>query len=214
LTHRVLTLNPTKPDYEHDHELHAEADPMKPGRLLFAVLLALSAVLVMSREVHAAICVWRKPDADIRQFFPGAQSYRTELKPVGARRAAIERAIGARLDPDEGDFKFYRILSGERTVGTVLTHLGKGRYGAIEVVIALDPGGAVKGVRLQVVREPNGIKRQITGDAFLGQFVGKRAGDPVQVGRDIRPVPGADQSSETVAFSVRKMLLVHEALGQ
>jgi hypothetical protein len=182
-------------------------------RLLLALLLALVALLALPRDVFAAICVWRKPDADIKLYFPGAESYRTDLKPVGARRAAIERAIGARLDPDEGDFKFYRILDGSRTAGTVLTHLGKGRYGAIEVVIALDPSGAVKGVRLQVVREPNGIKRQLTGDGFLGQFIGKRTGDPIQVGRDIRPVPGADQSSETVAFSVRKMLVIHQALG-
>jgi hypothetical protein len=182
-------------------------------RLLLALLLALAAVLALPSDLFAAICVWRKPDADIRTFFPGAESYRTELKDVGARRAAIERAIGARLDPDEGDFKFYRILNGSRTVGTVLTHLGKGRYGAIEVVVALDTAGAVKGVRLQVVREPNAIKRQLTGDAFLRQFTGKRASDPIQVGRDIRPVPGAGQSSETIAFSVRKMLVVHEALG-
>jgi hypothetical protein len=183
-------------------------------RLLLGLLLALSAVLCFARGAHAAICVWRKPDQDIRQFFPGADGYRTDLKAVGGRRSAIERAIGARLDPDESDFKFYRILSGSRPVGTVLTHLGKGRYGAIEVVIALDSAGAVKGVRLQVVREPNEIKRQLTGPGFLGQFAGKRAGDPVQVGRDIRPVPGADQSSETVAFSVKKMLIVHAALDR
>jgi hypothetical protein len=183
-------------------------------RLFFALLLTAVTLLALPRDVHAAICVWRKPDADIKAFFPGAQSYRTDLKAVGARRAAIERALGARLDPDEDDFKFYRILNGDRAVGTVLTHLGKGRFGAIEVVIALDPAGVVKGVRLQVVREPNGIKRQLTGDGFLGQFAGKRAGEPIEVGRDIRPVPGADQSSETVAFSVRKMLLIHQALDR
>jgi hypothetical protein len=192
----------------------SEGDCMSLRRLLLGLLLALLALLLLPHDVFAAICVWRKPDADIQSFFPGATSYRTDLKPVGSRRAAIERAIGARLDPDEGDFKFYRILAGERSVGTVLTHLGKGRYGAIEVVIALDPAGAVKGVRLQVVREPNGIKRQLTGEGFLGQFTGKYVGDPIQVGRDIRPVPGADQSSETVAFSVKKMLVIHEALDR
>jgi hypothetical protein len=183
-------------------------------RLLLGLLLALAALLVLPRDAHAAICVWRKPDADIKAFFPGAESYRTDLKPVGAQRAAIERALRAHLDPDEGDFKFYRILSGDRRVGTILTHLGKGRYGAIEVVVALDPAGSVKGVRLQVIREPNGIKRQLTAESFLGQFSGKRVVDPIQVGRDIRPVPGAEQSSETIAFSVRKMLVIHEALDR
>jgi hypothetical protein len=81
-------------------------------------------------------------------------------------------------------------------------------------VIALDPAGVVRGVRLQVIREPNGIKRLLTGDDFLGQFRGKRVSDPVTVGRDIRPAPGADQSSETIAFSVHKMLVIHAALDQ
>jgi hypothetical protein len=187
---------------------------MQHHRLVLAVLVAVAGVPTIQRDAHAAICVWRKPDADIQAFFPGAQSYRTDLKPVGGHRVSIERAIGARLDADEADFKFYRILNGDRAVGTVLTHLGKGRYGAIEVVIALDPAGVVKGVRLQVVREPNGIKRQLTGEGFLGQFVGKRAGEPIEVGRDIRPVAGAEQSSETVAFSVRKMLAIHQALDR
>src|SRR5919199_5351290 len=107
-------------------------------RPLLTLLVALAAVPALPQAGSAAICVWRKPDADIQQFFPGAQSYRTDLKPVGARRAVIERALGARLDPDESDFKFYRILAADRRVGTGLTHLGKGRYGAIEGVIALD----------------------------------------------------------------------------
>src|SRR3954471_22378570 len=98
-------------------------------RILLCVDLVLTTLFVMPRQARAAICVWRKPDADIKTFFPGAESYRTDLKPVGAHRAAIERALGVRLDSDEGDFKFYRILAGERRVGTVLTHLGKGRYG-------------------------------------------------------------------------------------
>jgi len=91
-------------------------------------------------DVFAAICVWRKPDADIQTFFPGATSYRTDLRPVGQCAALPSSALsGPGWIRTRVDFKFYRILAGDRSVGTVLTHLGKGRYGAIEVVIALDP---------------------------------------------------------------------------
>ena len=57
-------------------------------RLLLCLLLAVAALLALPRAARAAICVWRKPDADIKAFFPGADSYRTDLKPVGAHRAA------------------------------------------------------------------------------------------------------------------------------
>jgi len=76
-------------------------------------------------------------------------------------------------------------------------------------VIALDSAGAVKGVRLHVVREPNGIKRQLTGDqAFSASSpVSTRATRSRWGPRHPRQFLGADQSSETIAFSVKKMLV-------
>ena len=47
----------------------------------------------------AELCVWRKPDQDIKTFFPGADTYRTDLKSIGSRRAAIEKRLGAVSTP-------------------------------------------------------------------------------------------------------------------
>ena len=122
-------------------------------RALAAAALAAMALALAAGTAEAALCVWRKPDQDIKTFFPGADTYKTDFRTPGSKRAEIERRIGARLDSDESEFKFYRIVDGGKQVGTILTHLGKGQYGAIEIVVAVDNGGRVKGVGIQRDRE-------------------------------------------------------------
>jgi len=168
-------------------------------------------VLAIATNAFASLCVWRKPDQDIKQFFPGADTYKTEIKSPGSKRAAIEKRLGRKLDADESEFKFYRIIDGGKTIGTIMTHLGKGEYGAIETVVAVDSSGKIKGVGIQRDREKK--RAELRGDKFLGQFDGKTASDPLQVGKDIKPIPGAEQSSEAVAFSVKKLLVVYDEIG-
>lgn len=178
-------------------------------RLAVAAAAVLSIALASS--AFGALCVWRKPDQDIKQFYPGADTYRTDYKKVTSKQKVdIEKRIGTKLDPDESEFKFYYILKGDKQVGTILTHLGKGQYGAIEVVVALDNDGKVKGVGVQRDREKK--RAELRSEKFLGQFKGKTKNDPIKTGADIKPVQGAEKSSETVAFSVRKLLHVLDIL--
>jgi Na+-translocating ferredoxin:NAD+ oxidoreductase RnfG subunit len=177
-------------------------------------LIALAAIVltaVMSTGVSAALCVWRKPDQDIKKFFPGADTYKTDLKDPGSRKAAIEKRIGRKLDADEQEFKLYRVMDGGNQIGTIMTHLGKGQYGAIEIVVALDNNGRIKGVAIQRDREKK--RAELRSERFLGQFNGKTVRDPLTVGKDIKPVPGAEKSSETVAVSVKKLLVIYDELG-
>ena len=48
--------------------------------------------------------MWRNPDAELEAFFGGG-SYRTVLATVGAKKAKIEKRVGATLDSDETQFK-------------------------------------------------------------------------------------------------------------
>lgn len=178
--------------------------------LVTTVAVALSVVIASS--AFAALCVWRKPDQDIKKFFPGAETYKTDYKkPSSSEKSAIEKRIGTKLDSDESEFKFYRIMKDDKKVGTILTHLGKGQYGAIEVVVALDNSAKVKGVDIQRDREKK--RAELRSDKFLGQFKGKDKDDPIKTGKDIKPVEGAEKSSETVAFSVRKLVQVYDVLN-
>jgi len=165
--------------------------------------------------INASLCVWRFPDRDIKEIYD-ADSYKTIFVDVTpAKKEIIERRLGAALDPDESQFKFWPVYKQGIRVGTVTTHLTKGDYGAIEVVIAIDhdqQGGNahVRVVRIQRDREK--ARAALRSPEFLGQFSGKTARDPLEAGKDIRPAPGTVRSSRAIAFSVKKQMIAFEEL--
>ena len=191
---------------------------MKKTRLLRS-LLALTTVVALSTlivgDALAALCVWRNPDTDIKEFFGGG-TYRTVLAKVGSKKAAIEQVIGTKLDADETELKFWPVIQNGKRVGTVSSHLGKGDYGAVEVVMAIvDPPNApakIKAVRIQRDRERH--REALRSSTFLNQFNGKTAQSTLQVGQDIQPAhPGAIKASKVAALSVKKLLVAYEQLG-
>ncbi len=178
--------------------------------------LALVAVLGLTAgEAFASLCVWRNPSTDIQEIFGGG-NYRTVVVNVGSQKGPIEQAIGTRLDADETQLKFWPVIKNGQRVGTVATHLGKGDYGAIEVVVAIvDPPNApakIKEVRIQRDRER--YRQQLRSDAFLSQFEGKQAASALTVGSDIKAAhPDAVAASRVVALSVKKLLVAYDKLG-
>lgn len=187
---------------------------LKDSRILTA--LALLAVLGLTAgEAFASLCVWRNPGADIQEIFGGG-SYRTVVVNVGGHKSAIEQAIGTSLDADETQLKFWPVIRNGQRVGTVASHLGKGDYGAIEVIVAIvdPPNGPAKVREVRIQRDRERYRQQLRSDAFLGQFRGKQAASSLTVGDDIAPAhPNAIRSSEVVALSVKKMLVAYEKLG-
>jgi hypothetical protein len=181
-----------------------------PSRLVLLVLAGSAAVSLAT----ASLCVWRQPDADIAAVF-GSGTYKTVFVDVSAAMAdTLEQRLGYPLDPDETQFKFFPVYRSGRRVGTVMTHAGKGQYGAIEVVVAVvesDSGTVVKSARIQRDREK--AKAALRGAAFLGQFRGMRAADDFTLGSRVRTAAtGAERASQAVAAAVRKLLIVFEEM--
>ena len=184
--------------------------PRSSLRLLSSLALLLTAVVA-----DAALCVWRQPDSDIAGIF-GKGSYKTVFEDITpAQRQRIEKRLGFALDADETQFKFFPVFQGRRQVGTVMTHAGKGQFGAIEVVVAVvptDSGVAVREVRVQRDREK--AKAALRGARFLNQFKGMTAGSDFTLGRRVKTAAsGAEKASQSIASAVRKMLVVHDELG-
>lgn len=172
----------------------------------FTVMLGL-----VAGTAFGALCVWVNPDRDMKNFFPGAKSYTTEIKKYNKEeKKVIEKRIGAQLDPDENEFKFYRVKKDNTVVGTVLTHQARGKYGAVQTVAGIDNSGKIIGVYVQRHREPTNLNNK----DFLKQFVATTVEDPITVGKDIKPIKGYDQSSQAVAFSVKKILIVYDVLNK
>lgn len=172
-----------------------------------------SILLATLSPAFAALCVWRNPDQDIKEFF-NADSYRQGTERVGNKRAIIEKRIGAKLDPDEHELRFWPVYKSGRLMGVITTHLGRGDYGAVEVVMALKfTRDKVWLENIKIQRDRERYRRELRSEAFLKQFIGKTSSDPLQVGKDIRPAhPDAVRASQVVALSVKKLLVAFEEL--
>lgn len=176
---------------------------------------SLALLLGLAATASAALCVWRQPDSDIAGIF-GNGSYKTVFLDIGpAAKQRVEKRLGFALDPDETQFKFFPVYQGKKQVGTVMTHAGKGQFGAIEVVVAVvptDSGVAVKEVRIQRDREK--AKAALRSSKFLGQFKGMTAQSEFELGGRVKTAaPGAERASAAVARAVRKLLVAYEELG-
>lgn len=186
---------------------------MRNSLVHFSVAAMLMAVAIP--PAGADVCVWRNPERTMTRLFPQAADYTTlTVKITADHVAAMERALGSPLDPSEThEMNFYRITDrAGAPLGAVMALAGKGEYGAIEVVIGLDPHGRLMGAYIQQSRER--VTQAISSPAFLKQFVGKSAQDFLIIGRDLFSAPGAEQASAVVATTVKKMLLFYRVLMQ
>ncbi|HTW91398.1 MAG TPA: hypothetical protein VMH22_06775 [bacterium] len=182
---------------------------------VFALLFALS----LTGTALASLCVWRQPDEDISAIF-GSGSYKTVFADISdSVRQRVEQRLGLPLDADETQFKYFPVFKGENRVGTVMTHVGKGQFGAIEVVVAViegDSGPVIKAVRIQRDREK--AKAALRSKEFLGQFKGMSANDDFRMTNDesgLKPADeGAEKASQAVATAARKLLIVYDELGR
>jgi hypothetical protein len=189
------------------------------------------ALFLLAGSAFGSLCVWRSPDEDIAAIYE-ADGYKTVFEDISdSRRQRIEERLGTELDPDETQFKFFPVFKGDEQVGTVMTHAGKGQFGAIEVVVAVASGDTipqgtrsgseadpvmslgrvtvVKAVRIQRDREK--AKQALRSGEFLGQFEGMTVADQFQVGEDLKPaIAGAERASQAVATAVRKLLIVFD----
>ncbi|HOJ78480.1 MAG TPA: hypothetical protein PLZ08_10425 [Bacillota bacterium] len=190
---------------------------MRKCRLLYLLILTLSGLLCFPKIIFAGLCVWRFPDRDIKEYFD-ADSYKTVIVDVpSAKKATIEKRLGAKLDPDENQFRFWPVYKKGVRAGTIGTHLAKGDYGAIEVVVALEHDPAGKNLKIRAVgiqRDREKARAALRSPQFLNQFIGKTSNDPLEIGKDIKQAEGAVKSSQAIAFSVKKQLIVFEELMQ
>ncbi len=185
------------------------------GRATTVAALALS-TLVLAGTAAASLCVWRQPDTDISGIF-GSGSYKTVFADItDSLKVKIEKRLGIALDADETQFKYFPVFKGTKRVGTVMTHAGKGQFGAIEVVVAVvegDSGPVIKAVRIQRDREK--AKAALRSTEFLSQFKGMGLTDKFTVGEDLKTaVAGAEKASQAVATAARKLLIVYDELGR
>jgi hypothetical protein len=115
--------------------------------------------------------------------------------------AAIKRASGEA--PFSKDLHAWRASGG----GWFIVDQVVGKHEFITFALALDATGAVKSVEILDYRESYG--GQVRDPRWRAQFVGKRAGQSLQLGREVQNISGATLSSKHVTDGVRRLLATY-----
>lgn len=85
-----------------------------------------------------------------------------------------------------------------------------GKHEFIIYAVAITPQGAVRDVEILEYRETYG--GEVRNANWRQQFVGKRFGAPLQLGKDIKNISGATLSSRHVTDGVRRLLATYQLL--
>ena len=175
--------------------------------------LALGLLALSTPAARADVCVWRDPEKTMTQLFPEARDYKTvDRKISSAARARIEQLLGRKLESGESEnWTHYTLVGATGSVlGSVIADAEKGDYGAIEIVLGIEPDGRVRGVYVQRSRERK--SKELSAPAFLAQFSGRKVGDASD-DATLQVVAGAETASREIAFGVRKMLVFYGELA-
>jgi len=160
--------------------------------------IILLAVFILSGVLAAAVgCELNDPDRDVKRLFPESTGYRTLYASIHERGGAellarIERRLGdsfkGLFETADVPYTLYRIVKGAETVGYIHGVNQKGRYGGIQVFLALDPAGTIRAFYFQRLTNQNA--KALRAPEFGQQFVGLNLPDfanyEVPTGR-IRP---------------------------
>jgi hypothetical protein len=98
----------------------------------------------------------------------------------------------------------WEVKRGGEVVGLAAWGRGAGYGGAIVVAVGVDAGGAIASAAFLEYRDTPDLMRSTR--ALLASFLGRGAGEPFEVGRDVDAMTGATASTRGVAAATRDAL--------
>ena len=145
-------------------------------------------------------------DAVKRALFPGATRFvDRSLALTKAQVTSIAKAAATRvMTPNVVAFDAYG-ASGK--LGTLFIDKVYGKHEFITYALAVDPGGAIKGVEVMDYRESYG--EQIRIPKWRAQFTGKRPGTALRIDKEIKNISGATLSCVHITEGVRRLLATY-----
>ncbi len=173
--------------------------------LLFFVFAAAGA----TRPAPAPPAIGGSGDSLVRDALEGLfgkdSTLRIESRPIVLDSTdRVEIAKYSKSPFADDTLRLYVCRKGKDTAGYGIVDDVRGKSRDITYLLVLEPGGTVASVEILVYRESHG--GEVATSAFREQFVGKKPGDPLSAGRDIRTISGATISSRSVTAGVAKLL--------
>lgn len=137
----------------------------------------------------------------------------TEKAQVALRRifGASAGATPTLLDTKFGKRPAWKIASADGSpLGAAIADEVPGKSERITILVAAGPGGLLKDLEILAYRESYG--GEVAQEAWRAQFRGKKPGDPLRVGRQIRNISGATISTNSVSAGVARCLPILSTL--
>jgi len=194
------------------------------GAVLTAVVLAL----------HAAVgCDLNDPDRDVKRLFPESTGYKTLYVSISKKGGdELLRKIEARLgdkftglyETADVPYTMYEIYKGADLVGYIHGTNQKGTYGGLQVFLALDRAGTIRGFYFQKLtsRAAKAFRALAFGEQFLGlsledfykyDVVTGAEDPPGPISRIKNPDPGSEKDFRAALRAAKKnLVLVDEFL--
>lgn len=161
------------------------------------------------REAYAKVLTSAEKVLD--RFLADADEVTEEVKVLTEdQKSAIAAKARVTFDPVfDREFSFFIGRQGGQVIGYAAKHAVKGKWGMIHYMIALDPDGTVREVKVLEYQERRG--KPVAKRRFLKQFKGKTIQSRIKLRKDIHGVTGATISSRGMTDGVRKLVHVfHE----
>lgn len=168
----------------------------------------LALVALATAPVSAFAVDYLSAEQAARLMFPDADRFEAaELSLSAAQMRKLEEA-GVRARSAK-----WRAMAARRqysTLGWVVVDDVIGKFELITYAVGVGADGALRQVEVLSYRESHGAEIRLP--AWRKQFVGKRAGDAIELGRDIANISGATLSCRHVTDGVKRIVEVVQLL--
>ena len=169
----------------------------------------------LSSAKPAQMCPWRNPDRDRRILFPQGTRHEARTAVLTHLFVQLKEQLGHWPSADDNPLYVYEVFDGAKPIGSIATRRVKGQHGALEIVVGTDTQGAVRGVLIQRLREPQEIESVLLKSGWLNTFRGATAHGDWNSKRHLAKVPPvARPSAKAVVEGVRSLLILINAASQ
>ena len=141
---------------------------------------------------------------------------------IQAATIAAQNAARAELLPEaEGAFTKVEgvevenvsdIYTADNGVGTIITSSDKGYSSTVVVMVAFDPDGTIKQVKIQSQGETAGVGTKIENESFWSQYTGLPA-ETITLDQQVDRITGASISSSAVNDAVNFAIAAYNAIS-
>jgi hypothetical protein len=204
-----------------------------PGRALIPAALGF-VLAAAALSLYAAVgCDLNDPDRDVKRLFPESTGYKTLYVSISKKGGdELLRRIEARLgdaftglyETADVPYTMYEIHKDADVIGYIHGTNQKGTYGGLQVFLALDPKGVIRGFYFQKLtsRAAKAFRSLSFGEQFIGlsledfyryDVVSGKEDPPGPVSRIKNPEPDSEKDFRAALRATKKnLVLVDEFL--